>query len=144
MIVADIHQRLSDLDVPVLTPEQIQVPGLHKPAGGNFFGRPQGSPEVRPASGLTAYLVEHPSFIQLNDPRPIPGGVTGEWWTVVTVVSSSQSGCLALSDQVQLTLAGTWEAPGDYELRLPGLPRVTSPGVYVCAQTYASVLLRNQ
>lgn len=144
MIVAEINALLSGIGSPVLTPEQIEVPSQFQ-AGGDHWSMPVGGLGDQPQSGLLGYLSANPSgFVQITEPREFSVGPTGEWRTVITVVAPDRTSCQTLADEVQRRLAGTWANPGLYQIALPGLARSSGAGSYVCAQTFASVVIRNQ
>jgi hypothetical protein len=103
----DVQTRLSSLSIPVLMPEDRELP---------LSGRKPGQ-----AGGLTAYLQAHATgYVQLYDASGLLSNTlldTG--FMRLEIVAPTRAAAEALSDQVRALLGGTPVRPTPYRVFIP-------------------------
>lgn len=107
MNLLDVQTRLSTLSVPVLLPEEREVP---------LAGRKPGQP-----GGVSAYLQAHPTgYVQLYDASGLLSNTlldTG--FMRLEVVAPTRVAAEGLSNQARTLLGGTSISPTPYRVYIP-------------------------
>ncbi|SEI66997.1 hypothetical protein SAMN04488058_101296 [Deinococcus reticulitermitis] len=141
-IVLDLRDRLSVLGVPVLLPEDRDVP--HQAGPTDAQGRPMVGGGER---GLGAYLRQHPQgFVQLEEPQGITvSGAVQTYWVALGCVAPTPETAEALAREVlRLTCGLATREPGHYTLVIPDSPRALADGAYLTRPTVSRAAIGGQ
>lgn len=141
-LTADLQARLSGLGVPVLAPDEVEVPARYSAATDA-----QGRPSADGVRGLAAYLAAHPSgYVQVEEPQGISAeGNFETYWLTLGCVAASPAACSALARAVTVALCGDpTRDPGAYRMALPGQPGVLERGAFIARPTFEISLFNGE